>query len=130
MIVNNLHVRWPRCPVEPPEANPPLIVNADAELTLAVATERFKAIAGQGGKVPQGRGCFQTVKLQPRRALKSGERLDPLSGGEISGPLVAEADNHRPKISGVTRYVKRSDLIHASKNKRPTLEGPAFAFFN
>jgi len=37
MIVNNLNVRWARRPIGPLEANPPLVVYADAVLALAVA---------------------------------------------------------------------------------------------
>jgi hypothetical protein len=37
MIVDNLHVEWPWRSVSPLEANPPLIVDADAVLAFAVA---------------------------------------------------------------------------------------------
>jgi hypothetical protein len=64
-----------------------LIVNADAVLALAVAMQRLKTIAGQCGQVSQRRGCLKTVELQPRGPVKTRERLDPFSSGEVLGPL-------------------------------------------
>jgi hypothetical protein len=70
-----------------------LIVNANAVLALAVADQRFEAIAGQNGKVSERCGYLQTVKLQARGTLKPRECLDPFAGSEISGPAVPIADN-------------------------------------
>jgi hypothetical protein len=36
VVANNFHVRWAPCTINPFEANPPLIVNADAVLPLPV----------------------------------------------------------------------------------------------
>jgi hypothetical protein len=71
-----------------------LIVNAYAVLTLAVANQSFKTIAGQSGKVSERRGRFQTVKLQARRTLKSRECLDPFPKSEVPGLLIPIAKNH------------------------------------
>ena len=111
VIVNNLHVRWSRCLLSPLEADPPLIVNADAVLAFAIANQRFKTIAGQSDKVLKGRGRLQTVKLQARGAFKSRECLDPFSGGEVSGPLVPIAHYHRLRLPGITRYVKHNEIF-------------------
>src|SRR6266852_2903737 len=88
MIVNNLYVRWPERAARPLEANPPLIVNANAVLALAVADQSFEAIAWQSGQVSERGGCLQTVELQARGALKPRKSLDAFAGGEISGPAV------------------------------------------
>ena len=93
MIVDNLHVGWPRRSVSPLEANPPLIVNADAVLALAVAYQRFKTVPGQRGEISQRRSSLHTVKLQARGPFKSRECLNPFSGGEFPGPLVPVADD-------------------------------------
>jgi hypothetical protein len=71
-----------------------LIVDTDAVLALAIAYQRFKSVPGQRGKVPQRRGSLHAVKLQARGPLKSREGLDPFPSGEVSGPLVPEADDH------------------------------------
>src|ERR1700746_2081643 len=86
VIVNNLHVWRPWRAVGPLEANPPLIVNADAVLALAVAYQRFKTVTRQCGKIPQRRSRFHTVRLQARRSFKTRECLNPFPGGEFSGP--------------------------------------------
>src|SRR5229473_968064 len=93
MIVNNLHVRWPQRAARPLEANPPLIVNADAVLALAIADQGFEAIAGQSGNVSERCGGLETVELQARGALKTRKGLDAFARGEISGPAVPIADN-------------------------------------
>ena len=98
MIVNNLYVRWPERAAEPLEANPPLIVNANAALALAVADQNFEAIAWQSGQVSKTGSCLQTVELQARGALKPRKSLDAFAGGEISGPAVPIADNHWSKM--------------------------------
>lgn len=108
MIVNNLHVRRPWRSIEPLEANPPLVVDANAVLSLATANQRLKTIAGQGGQVAKRRGGFEAVELQPSGTLKPGKSFDPLSGSEVSRPLVAVADDHSAKLSRITRYVKRT----------------------
>jgi hypothetical protein len=73
MIVDNLHVEWPRRSVSPLEANPPLIVNTDAVLALAVAYQRFKTVPGQRGEISQRRSRLHTVKFQARGPFKSRE---------------------------------------------------------
>ena len=47
MIINNLNIDWSRRSLRPLEANPPLIINADAILALTVVFERFEAVAWQ-----------------------------------------------------------------------------------
>jgi hypothetical protein len=46
MVINDLHVGWAGRISEPHKANPPLLIDADAVLTLAVAFQRFLPIAG------------------------------------------------------------------------------------
>ena len=73
MIVNNFDVHWTRRLAGPLETNPPLIIDTDAVLTLAISQQRFKTIAGQGRKVSQRRGRLQTVELQTRGVFKARE---------------------------------------------------------
>src|SRR5271157_353014 len=107
VIIDNLHIRRPRRAAGPLEAHAPLIVVANAVLALAVATQRFKTVARQRGKIPKRRGRLQTVQLQARGTLDSREGLDALPARELSGPLIPIADDHSPNIAGITRYVKR-----------------------
>src|SRR6266481_4782022 len=103
--------------VSPLEANPPLIVNADTVLALAVAYQRFKTVPRQCRKVSRRRSRLHTVKLQARGSFKSRECLDPFPGGEFSGPLVPIADDHYPIIPGSTRYVKRKGPKKCAANE-------------
>ena len=78
VIVDNLHVRWPRCSVRPLEANSPLIVNADAVLALAVTYQRFKTVSRQRREITHRGSRLHTVKLQASGPLKAREALTRL----------------------------------------------------
>src|SRR5713226_2136684 len=94
MIVNDLHGRRSERPAWPLEANPPLIVNANAVLALAITAQSFEAIAGQSGQVSKRGGGLETIELQARGTLEARKSLDAFAGGEVSGPTVPIADNH------------------------------------
>ena len=47
MIVDDFHVRWANGAGRPHEADPPLHVDPDAELTRAIALEYFETVASQ-----------------------------------------------------------------------------------
>jgi hypothetical protein len=86
----------------PTQANPPLIVNADAVPASAVA---LPALQNGSQPMQQGpskrRSRFHTIKLQECGLLQSRECLDPFPGGEFSGPLAPAADDHHPKYRKV-----------------------------
>src|SRR5712664_159634 len=109
VIIGNFHVGRPGWPVEPFKAQAPLIVNANAVLAFAVTKQGLKPIARQRGEISERCGRLQTVQLHPCGALKPGECLDVLPCGEVPRPLVPIADDHSPKITGLTRYVKRHE---------------------
>ncbi|MGB9431392.1 MAG: hypothetical protein WBQ89_04050 [Candidatus Acidiferrum sp.] len=85
-----------------------MIIDANAVLTLAVANQSFKTIAGQCSKVSERCGRLQTVKLQARGTFESRECLDPFPKGEVFGPPIPVAKNHQLKVTTMTRYVKRT----------------------
>src|SRR3984885_15969423 len=80
MIIDNLQVEWPRRSVGPLEANPPLIVNVDAVLALAVAYQRFKTVLGQRGEISQ---------RPPRHILGDGKV-------QFTTPQVSTSSRPRP----------------------------------
>jgi len=96
MIVNDLDARWSERPARPLEANPPLIVNADAVLALAVTYQRFKTVSRQRGEIAHRGSRLHTIKFQARGPLKARECLDSLTSGEFSGSLIPIADDHYP----------------------------------
>ena len=81
--------------MEPLETDPPLIVNANAVLSLSIALQCLETVTGQRRKVMQRYDCFHTIQFHPGSLFQSGERLDPLAAGEIARTLVAIADNHK-----------------------------------
>ena len=95
MIIDNLDIRWTGSAFRPFEANPPLIVDADAVLASSVSFQRFKPVARQNGEIFQLDGRLETVQLQPRGTFDTGECFDTFAGGEIGRALVPIADDHR-----------------------------------
>src|SRR5262245_34736536 len=94
VIVNNFDGRRAGRTVGPLEADPPLVIDADAVLPLAVSGQRFKTVTGQRGEVLQRNGGFQTVQFEARGSFDAGEGFDSFAVGEVSGPLVPVADYH------------------------------------
>jgi len=72
-----------------------LVVNADTELSLPVAVQSFKTVAGERCKVVYRCCCFQSIQLQPRRALHREKGFDAFTFGKVSRPLVAAAEDHK-----------------------------------
>lgn len=67
MIVRNLYVK--RIPVLPAEANPPLVVHADAVLACALSLQGFQVVAIRRPQVVQAAGLMQQQQFPPCRAL-------------------------------------------------------------
>ena len=76
------------------QTDPPLIVDANAVLTLPIALQRLEAIAGQCRKVLYGVRRLKAIEFQSRGPLDSIKRLDSFAACEVSRALVAVADNH------------------------------------
>lgn len=94
MVINDLHVGWPGRVLRPLKADPPLLIDADTVLPLAIAFQRFQSIAGQTRQVPKINGSLQAIQFQTTGALNPREHLDPSTGREVSGSLVPVADDH------------------------------------
>ena len=110
MVINNLHVGWAGRFFGPFKTNPPLVMDADAVLTLSVAPQSFEWVPRQRTEISELDGCFQTIKLEPCSALNSRERLDSLTGGEVPGPLVPVADDH--SFRNIRSLCVTSSVIH------------------
>src|SRR5262245_51104102 len=94
VIINDLDVDGTRRGVRPLEANPPLIVDADAVLAFAISGQRLKTVTGQSSQVLHRGGGLQTVQLEARGTLDSGKRFDSLAARKVPGPPVPVADDH------------------------------------
>ncbi len=58
VVVNDLHICRTRRPCRPLEAYPPLVVDANAVLSLSVTLQGFKSVAGQRTEIPKLDSCF------------------------------------------------------------------------
>ena len=65
MVVNNLNVCWAGGPAPPLKTNSPLVIDANAVLTLSVALQSFESVARQRTEISEFDSCFQTIKLEP-----------------------------------------------------------------
>jgi hypothetical protein len=61
VVVDNLDL--PRLVVAPDKTDPPLVVDADAVLTLPVTVQRFQAIAGRHPQIVQQCGRIDRQQL-------------------------------------------------------------------
>src|SRR5437870_117287 len=73
VIVDDLHVGGSAVAFRPFEADPPLIIDPDAVLTLSISAQRFEPVPGQRREIPQRRRRLETVQLQLGRTLNAGK---------------------------------------------------------
>lgn len=73
MVVGDLDIEWPWVIVGPFEADAPLLVDADAELTSSVAPQSLEMIAGEPHEIGPARRCVQDVEA-PLRQYKGEAR--------------------------------------------------------
>src|SRR3989344_4537723 len=93
VIVHDLHVIG--VAVAPREAYPPLIVDADAVLALAVALKGFKPIAGRHTQRIQHGRRIELQQLAPREALQGVRQFSgKVTEKELFGVLAPEALDH------------------------------------
>jgi hypothetical protein len=93
VIVHNLNMV--RGPIAPEEAEPPLIVNADAMLSLSVAVQCFQAVPWRRCQIPQLGGAGQLPKLSAGNlldSLKAPARLPMVKPLSLGAP---ERLNHK-----------------------------------
>ena len=91
VVIDNFNVRRAGRLIGPFKTDSPPVVDPDTVLSLSIANQRLKTIAGQGPKILQSRGRFQSIQLQPRRPPESGKSLYSPARGEVSRALVAPA---------------------------------------
>lgn len=81
--------------VVPDKANAPLVVDADAVLTVAVTRKSLKAITGRDSQVIQVRSVMEHHQLALRPALDMfREPADPTAFGNRLGITVAVTPDH------------------------------------
>jgi hypothetical protein len=108
VIVDDLDVE--RVAVIPVEADPPLIIDPDAMLTLPISREFFQAIPGRHFEVAQRISRVQQEELLQGRSVNILWELSrALAIEDPLGLFVSEAPNHGAiitlRVNNVKRYV-------------------------
>ena len=89
MAVDDLDIGWPS--IRPDEANPPLIVDADAVLTLPVASQPLQPIRGRRPKIADDLRLIEQAQLTRRDALSVRRRPAALPPQRPSSRLLAQS---------------------------------------
>ena len=72
MVIHDLDIET--IPSAPLEAEPPLVVDPDAVLSLTIAPQSFEAVSRNRRKVRQARGRVQGFELAPGGLLGAGSQ--------------------------------------------------------
>jgi hypothetical protein len=91
VVIHDFDVARAAIAVWPLEANPPLVVDADAVLVPAISPQRFEAISREATKRLQMRGGFQPVEAYFRLPPEVLKGPDILALGKFTRPFVSVA---------------------------------------
>ena len=97
VAVNDLNVTWAF--IGPDEAQPPLLIDPDAVLALAVILERLKTIARRNLQVVKNRRPVKLRKFAQRRALEIHPPLDAFAMKQRLCAFALEASNRHSIIA-------------------------------
>ena len=120
MVIYNLDVVG--ISITPHEADAPLIVDANAVLSLSVALERFQMITRRGREVAQFCGNIQLPKLSLRHPFELSKPLDVVPCMQLLCLPRTEGLDHDQNY--ITLYVKRQPLSKGSHVRKPQRVSP------
>src|SRR5260370_32131414 len=112
VIIDDLDIHRTRRPCRPFEANPPLVIDADAVLSGPVGFQGLQFVAAQCAEVSQTLRSLQTVETRFRLSYETGEFLDVIAGGEALGLLVPVAHDHLERLPRIMNYVKHNECCN------------------
>jgi hypothetical protein len=92
VVINYLHLL--RRAVTPNKADPPLIINPDAVLTLSLAAQSLESVSGYDSQILQCRGIIEHSKLPPCHPSDVPEPAILFAPEQILGLLRAEGPDH------------------------------------
>jgi hypothetical protein len=92
MVIDDFNVM--HIPLNPFEAYPPLIVDADAVLTGAVTLERFQAISRRNPQIFEPGSAGQKFELSPRHALDGAKLTNAGVMRQSLGVAATKAADH------------------------------------
>lgn len=105
MVVHDLDIF--RSGFRPAKANSPLVVNANAVLTGAIAFQGLKAVAGRYSQVSETSGDLELPHLASRDGSETREATDADTCGEGFGVRTLEGSDHSPIVTRSVINVKR-----------------------
>ncbi len=105
MVINNFHIF--RASLGPTEANPELLVNSNAVLTLAVTMQRFQHIPGRYFKIIQLACSLELPNFPQSNSLITDEASDAASACQLLGILTLERYDHEEIVTQCVIIVKR-----------------------
>ena len=92
----------------PDEADPPLVVHANAVLSITLTSESLQAVVRRASQVFQGDCCIQHEKLPVRLTLNFGAQAgNPLTFEDPPRQGVPKAADHAITLSSSNSNVKR-----------------------
>src|SRR5713226_4604268 len=104
MIVDDLDI--PAFAITPNKADAQLIVDANTDLTLAVAVQRLQTVAGRHAQIVKSLRCVDCKKLRAGAPLNLwGQVAHDMSRKDRCGALVAEALYHDGSYCITVRHV-------------------------
>jgi hypothetical protein len=92
MTIDNLHFKSIRS--LPPKADPPLIVDADAVLSLPIPTENLQAVSWWRSKIAKFDGTVQLAQFPASHLLEGGKAQDALAVVKLLRVAAAEGPDH------------------------------------
>ena len=105
MVINNFHIF--RASLGPTEANPELLVNSNAVLTLAVTMQRFQHIPGRYFKIIQLACSLELPNFPQSNSLKIDKASDSAPPCQLLGILTLERYDHMEMMTQSVNNVKR-----------------------
>jgi hypothetical protein len=117
MVAANLNAERPNSVVRPLETYPPLLVDTDAELSLPVAAQRFKAIAGQEHQVVSADRSLQNIQALSAWSLNDSNSRMRSPAAKRSVRISRYLGESGSPEAAIRRYVK-IDVPRQEGNRR------------
>ena len=123
MIIDDFDI--PNLSVAPYEADPPLIIDADAVLAVSRTAQRFKAVARRDSEIIQPLRRIERLELRPRAPLDLvGQAPDRMAGKQGRRALVDEALDHGGR--SYRKSVRSAMKIVPCRGTQRRRGGPSF----
>ena len=125
MIIDDLNVKCVALP--PPERDPPLVVDPDAEAAGAVAFQLLQPVTGWHEQILETPRGIQEEQLPPRRPLHGLKTGDGFIVEQPFGVATPEGLDHETSLLLHGYYVKRKAVRAVTPHSREAMGGISFS---